>query len=319
MFAEKGAGPLAFDPIYVPKPWGGRRLARFGRVLPEGPIGESWEISGYPGRISGRTDGPGLDELLADHGPSLLGRTPVPGEPFPLLFKYLDAAEDLSVQVHPSAPGPDEGAPKDEAWIVLDAEPGAVLYLGLVRQASADEVRSRAEDGSLPEILRTVEAVAGDCYHVRPGTIHAIGAGVLLAEIQQVSDTTYRLFDWGRTDAAGRSRELHLDQALACACLEADPPEGLRARPRTIEPAIERLVEGPSFTIDRIRPGGGEAIVHRGGRFRILTAVAGTGEVRWSGGVAPIEAGTTLLLPAALGETAIADLSGALILLSFVA
>ncbi len=309
--------PLEFEPHYVEKPWGGGRLGRIlGRTLPPGTrIGESWEISGHPGRVSRLPSGPALDEILVEVAEAVVGRPWAAGDPFPLLFKFLDAGENLSVQVHPGAPTAGGGLPKDEAWYILDAEPGAVLYLGFGRDVSAEEVRARAADGTLPEVLRAIEPRPGDFFHVSPGTVHAIGAGVVLAEIQQVSDTTYRLYDWGRTDREGRPRALHLEESIRHSHLSPEDAARYSPRPRPV-PGGERLLEGANFRVDRLRPGGRRVSLVGSGRFRILTVLAGRGRLSWAAGDVEISAGRTLLLPAILGEVELRD-DGGLLALAF--
>lgn len=309
--------PLEFEPHYVEKPWGGERLGGLlGRTLPSGTrIGESWEVSGHPDRVSRLPDGPALDRLLEIAGEELLGRPRAPGEPFPLLFKFLDATENLSVQVHPGAPTEDGGLPKDEAWYILDAAPGAVLWLGFAADLPADEVRARAADGTLPEVLRAVEPRPGDFFHVSPGTVHAIGAGVVLAEIQQVSDTTYRLYDWGRTDDRGRPRALHVEQSIRHSRLSGGDPARYTPRPRPV-PGGDRLLEGENFRVDRLRPGGRPVALAGSGGFRILTVLAGRGRLSWAEGDVDVSVGRTLLLPAILGEVEIRD-AGDLLALVF--
>ncbi len=320
---QKGEGfvpvsPLHFDPIYVAKPWGGEILRSvLGRSIESAePIGESWELSGYPGRVSRLSDGTGLDHLLEADPEALLGRARRGAEAFPLLFKYLDAGEDLSIQVHPREPGPDGTMPKDEAWWVLEAREGAMLYLGLDREVEEEEIRRRALDGSLPEILRCEPARPGAIHRIHPGTIHGIGGGVVLAEIQQVSDTTYRLYDWGRRGLDGRPRELHLDEALACSSRCPAAEEDLFPVSEAIEGG-ERLFRGPHFHVDRLRPGGNEVASRSGGSFRIVAALGGRGRLVSEGGEFPLARGSTFLLPACLETVTIVDEIGDLDLLLF--
>lgn len=225
--------PLLLEPIYKEKVWGGRSLARMGRPLPGGPeqrIGESWEVadlfetsaSGGGGdaahsRISnGPLAGRTLRDVMKDLAPNLLGSsTPTPSGAFPLLCKYLDARENLSVQVHPSPAYAAEHPTahlKSEAWYVVAAEPGSVLYLGLLEGTTPDALRSAVEDGTVADLMIEVPVEPGDCYYLPSGTCHALGSGIVVAEVQTPSDTTFRVFDWGRTD-----RELHVEEAIACA------------------------------------------------------------------------------------------------------
>jgi len=232
--------PLTFEPILKEKVWGGDRLRAWGKAVRQGArVGESWEIadlastspSGGGGGAArsvvkqGPLAGSTLHEAMALWGADLLGgASPADDGGFPLLVKYLDAQENLSVQTHPSPAyareRPDVHV-KHECWVVLDATPGAVVYKGLTRKVCAEELARSARDGSIVELLKQHPAAPGQCYTLPSGVVHALGAGVLVAEVQTPSDTTYRLYDWGR-----QGRPLHIEQAVACAWLEADdePP-----------------------------------------------------------------------------------------------
>ncbi|MFN3167155.1 MAG: type I phosphomannose isomerase catalytic subunit [Phycisphaeraceae bacterium] len=228
--------PLTFEPIYKEKVWGGRSLEKLGRALPGDKttrIGESWEladlattsVSGGGGNAehsvvaNGPLAGKTIRELMQTHGEALLGPGVAPSSDggFPLLIKFLDARANLSVQVHPS---PEYAAAhrgahlKSEAWYVIDAAPGAVIYKGLKPGVTEDRLREALRvntDEAVVPLLNAIEVRAGDCHYLPSGTLHALGAGVLVAEVQTPSDTTFRVYDWGRTD-----RELHIEQALAC-------------------------------------------------------------------------------------------------------
>lgn len=231
-----GLYPLTFGPIYKQKVWGGRSLTKLGRDLPGDAsvgIGESWEIADLTstsvsggggsaehsvvaeGSLAGKT----IRELIGIYGQSLLGPGVSTSDDggFPLLIKFLDAKENLSVQVHPS-PAYAAAHPgahlKSEAWYVVDAQPGAVIYKGLkpgvTEPILRDAIRANTDEAVVP-LLNAVPAVPGDCHYLPSGTLHALGAGVMVAEVQTPSDTTFRVYDWGRT-----TRELHVEQALAC-------------------------------------------------------------------------------------------------------
>lgn len=206
-------------PSYHVTPWGGERLAKYGKEIGEGHLGESWELSFVPKGESRLADGRTVSEAFSvtDFGSAAEG---MPA--FPVLTKLIDARENLSVQVHPSdayALKREGQYGKSEMWYILEAEEGAGIYLGLREPTDAVTLRRAAEEGRAEELLRFVPVKRGDCFPIPPGTIHAIGAGVLLFEIQQNSTLTYRLYDYGRRDAAGRTRELHLDKALDVADL----------------------------------------------------------------------------------------------------
>ncbi|MBN8645464.1 MAG: class I mannose-6-phosphate isomerase [Planctomycetes bacterium] len=222
--------PLVFEPIYKEKVWGGRSLERLGKRLPAGVnVGESWELADL---ASTSADGGGGDsahskvarggmrgmtirEALMSAGANILGSThAAPGGAFPLLVKYLDAKENLSVQVHPS-PAYAAAHPgahlKTESWYIVDAAPGAVIYKGVKAGVTREAFERHVREGTVVDDLVAVPVKAGDFHHLPSGTCHALGAGVLVAEVQTPSDTTYRVFDWGR-----QGRALHLERALEC-------------------------------------------------------------------------------------------------------
>lgn len=226
------------------------------------------------GPDAGRTLAEVVDERPADFGGGV-----------DLLAKRLDCAQNLSVQVHPTV-----GDPKTEAWVVLDAEPGAGVYLGFREQVAADEVERRARDGSVGELLQFVELEVGDAVLVPAGTVHAIGGGLQLFELQQSSDTTYRLFDWGR-----QGRELHLDAGLACADLGPPPA---RPSPLVQDDGGVRLVSCPYFWIDRVSREHRDVVaLDPGPRWVALHVVAGTAAVDGT----TIGPGDTALVPASAG------------------
>lgn len=231
--------PLVLEPILKEKVWGGRRLAAYGKSLPEGVmVGESWELAdlsstsasggGGDAAISvisnGSMKGKRVRDAIIAWGAGMMGEVKLSAEGgFPLLVKYLDAREHLSVQVHPSAAyaaaHPDAHL-KTESWFVLDAEPGAVIYKGLKDGVTREGLQAAIEGGTVPEVMRSEAAVVGACHTLESGTVHALGAGVLVAEVQTPSDTTYRVYDWA--SKYGRAgRELHVAQAVECASFEA--------------------------------------------------------------------------------------------------
>lgn len=218
--------PLRFQPFFRPTAWGGRRLARFlGKNLPPGlPCGESWEVTDHPSHASvlatANLYGHTLRQLMERHREELLGPAAARFERFPWLIKLLDVHDWLSVQVHPDDVKvrellPGEGA-KSEAWCVLDAEPGSLVYAGLRPGIGPAELRDALRQGTaVADCLHRFVPRPGDVLYLPAGTVHAVGGGVLLAEIQQTSDATFRLYDWDRKDAAGQPRTLHIEQALA--------------------------------------------------------------------------------------------------------
>ncbi|WP_456447212.1 type I phosphomannose isomerase catalytic subunit [Oceanithermus sp.] len=248
---------IELEPRFLPRVWGGRRLAeRFGLETDE-PIGEAWMVFDENRIASGPYAGRVLAEVLPELGEAFLGRAVVEryGYRLPLMVKFLDTADWLSVQVHPDdayarAHEAKSGwLGKAEAWVVLEAEPGAQVIYGVKRPVAREELRAAARDGSILELLNFVPVQKGDVIYVPPGTIHALGPGLLVYEVSQRSDLTYRLYDYGR------GRELHLDRALDVARLEpiALDPLGLRVGPFLSAPHFNLVFQsGPAA----LSPGG---------------------------------------------------------------
>jgi mannose-6-phosphate isomerase len=213
---------LIFKPIFHERLWGGRTLETlFGKSLPANlPIGESWEISDRPGNVSvvnrGPLSGRDLHWLVEHHKEELLGSAPLVNGRFPLLVKILDARETLSLQVHPpaAAAGQLGGEPKTEMWFVAHAEPGAELFAGLKRGVTRREFEEKLRSGGVAECFHRIKVKRGDAMFVPSGRVHGIGAGCVIFEIQQNSDTTYRVFDWNRVGPDGQARQLHIPQSL---------------------------------------------------------------------------------------------------------
>jgi len=293
--------PLTFKPIFKELVWGGRRLEKvLGKPLPpDRRIGESWELVDLPGDMSvvngGDLDGSTLRSLVEKRKLELMGNTPLLDGRFPLLLKFIDAAERLSVQVHPDREAAERlgGRPKTEAWHIIDAAPGCFLYIG-TRPGVTREVFAEAIDEDRVEpLLRKVPVHPGDLIYLPAGTLHAIGEGVLLAEIQQASDTTYRVFDWGRMGLDGRPRPLHVKEAL----------ESIRFDVRVAPldgSGPERLLT-PYFGIERKKGiSGAIAEVIPAGLPRVLIGLSGSGRVHGGGGESQLSKGTTILIPASL-------------------
>jgi mannose-6-phosphate isomerase len=250
MSRNEVSSPLAFEPIFIERMWGGRRLESefHKKVPPQTRIGESWEIVDRPeaqsvvahGPLRGRT----LHELWTQQRDEIFGDVPhVPR--FPLLIKLLDAQEKLSLQVHPpqyvaSRLG---GEPKNEFWYVAAADPDAELFLGFLEPVTRNSFEQKLREGTVIDHVHRIAVHAGDAVFLPAGRVHAIGAGNLLIEIQQNSDTTYRVFDWNRTDpATGTKRELHVQQAIQCIDFED-------VQPQLIQPQGDLLISDRSFEI----------------------------------------------------------------------
>ncbi len=244
--------PLKFEPIFKHRLWGDRKLAEvFGKDLPaEDSIGESWELADLPEDKSRVVNGPLAGETIASvveqFGEEVMG-IGYRGGQFPLLIKILDASDVLSVQVHPDEAAcrrMGKGDPKTECWYVISAEPDAVIYKGVKRGVTPEQFGRAIENGTVAELLDKVHVKQGECHFLPAGTAHSIGAGLLIAEIQTPSDTTYRVFDWNRVDSDGNPRQLHLDEALESIDF------GLSAADL---PATEvgRLVDSEYFKVDK--------------------------------------------------------------------
>ena len=309
--------PLRFAPLVKRYLWGGRRL---GTLLGK-PIGagddyaESWEIADHGADQSVVEGGPlagmTLAQVLAQHQEKLIGRK-ASGRVsrFPLLFKFLDCCRPLSVQVHPNDTAAAKLVPPDlgktEAWIILAAEPGSVIYAGLKRGFDRAALAREVNRGTTELCLHRFEPRVGDCIFVPAGTVHALGAGLVVAEIQQASDTTFRLFDWNRLGTDGKPRTLHVEESLAAIDYAAGPVQP-QIPQQTDRPFVERLVACDKFVLNRWRLSGSEAreqlTVGGDGKFHILAALSG--EAKIEGEPAPLKMGQTLLLPAAAGKVSV--------------
>ena len=279
-------------------PWGGDRLKTvYGKAIPEIPTGESLEISCIPGLESTDDGGRKLSDLIAAHGAAWVGR--YAGKPFPLLLKLIDAREPLSVQVHPDDgyARAHEGGKlgKNEAWLILECPEGAELVYGIQPGTGLETLRRACEQGgAVAPLLRRVKVRPGDVCSIPSGTVHAIGAGILLYEIQQSSDVTYRFYDWDRTDAQGNRRELHLEKAL-----DVTRPE-FTEEPRhwNGQPGVTRMLDEPYFSLDLIRAGEEkEAILPPVRDFGFLTALDGEPVLAWPDGRMALKKGESVFLP----------------------
>jgi mannose-6-phosphate isomerase len=300
--------PLRFHPILRRYLWGGRGLGtELGKPIGEGDdYAESWEVCDRgtdqsvvaTGPLAGTT----LGELVKTRGAELLGRHAGHGR-FPLLFKFLDAQKTLSVQVHPDdaralrLDPPDLG--KTEAWVILKAAPGSLIYAGLKRGFDRHALAREAARGTCDLCLHRFEPRAGDCVFLPAGVVHAIGAGLLVAEIQQSSDTTYRLFDFNRLGPDGRPRELHVEAALEAIDYQYGPAQPQTPQP-TDRPHVERLVACDKFTLDRWRIDA-PCEIGGDGRCHLLAVIGGQVRVAGDPDGALLSTGATILLPAALG------------------
>jgi mannose-6-phosphate isomerase len=249
--------PLAFEPYLRPMPWGGDHLAQWveAPLPPDKVIGEAWLLSDHHAHNSRVANGPlagwTLRRLMQERAAELLGYD---AGRFPLLVKIVDARENLSVQVHPDDAearrwAPAEGG-KTEAWYVLEADPEAVIYLGLKPGVDKATLARELPLGTVPLCLQRHEPRPGQCYLVPAGTVHALGGNLVVLEVQQTSDATFRLYDWGRVDAAGKPRPLHIEAALAC--LKEQPTGAGLKKPQPLPEGGERLAGCEFFAMDRL-------------------------------------------------------------------
>lgn len=304
--------PLIFQPVLKRYLWGGRRLGTvLGKPIGEGnDYAESWEIADHEHGQSivanGLLAGASLHELVVSRGPELLGRH-TPHARFPLLFKFLDCQRDLSVQVHPNDAAaarltpPDLG--KTEAWVVLGAHPGSRIYSGLKKGCDKDALHKALKEGSVENCLHSFEPRPGDCVFIPAGTVHALGAGLLVAEIQQASDTTYRLYDWGRTGPDGKPRPLHVEQALGVIDYSATEILPQQTAPTT-KPSVECLVSCDKFILNRWKLTSDQTLTCDD-RFHILAALDGQFDIESADSTASLVRGQTALLPASLGSASL--------------
>lgn len=282
---------LRFSHTYTSTVWGGDGIRRrFGRDDAPEPCSESWEISAHPAGRSvvrgGKFDGVPLDALVERLGPALVGTKAPDATKFPLLFKVIDARQPLSVQVHPTenTASLTGGEPKSEAWYVLGCSQGASLYAGLRSPVEVDVLRDAVRNGgAIAGLINSIPATEGDFLYIPGGTPHSIGAGLMIYEVQQSSNTTYRLYDWGRVGADGRPRTLHVEEALKSINCNAAPPLIRRGGLKT-----------PYFTIRDVVLREPERLVADGSSFIALFVA--------SGALVGARAGDSLLLPASGGE-----------------
>lgn len=326
--------PLTFAPVLKDYMWGGRNLETIlGRDLPaEKDIAESWEIAAHPNGdvtvANGRLKGTSLAKLFADYGEALVGRHAAWASErgrFPLLVKLLDAQRKLSVQVHPddefalTHEGNELG--KSEMWVVLHAAPDAAIILGVKPATTRETFRDAIRQGNLEEWLHYLPLQAGDFICVPAGSLHAILGGLLIAEIQQNSDTTYRVYDWNRTDAAGNSRPLHVDKALDVINFDQVTPELATARFLGEAEGIGRweLCRTPYFVVERVAMAAGATWEGTGNgmTLEIWGTVAGAASIEGGSETLALPAVQFALVPASLASFSVAARSDALLLRTY--
>ena len=302
--------PLIMKPDYKDYVWGGSRIPSFfNRAIPDGIYAESWEVSDRAegpsvianGPLAGRT----LRSAVAEYGTSIIG-TAAPGTSMPLLIKLIDAAQNLSVQVHPhdKTAGLSGGEPKTEMWYVLDAEDDAKIFAGLKPGTTAEAFRSAVSNNTLEKVLLSFRPKKGDVFFIPGGRVHAIGAGCLLLEVQQNSNTTYRVYDWGRKDSAGKARPLHIDLAMKVIDFE-DSASPLHL-PCGRGPATT-LLDTDWFKLRRLDVRNEMKMESDGSTFFSLFSENGDFSVVTPGGTVACAFGQTCLVPASLRNWSLAS------------
>ncbi|GAB4424972.1 MAG: class I mannose-6-phosphate isomerase [Chloroflexi bacterium OHK40] len=302
--------PIITERRLVQPIWGGSRLAAW-LALPEprpARLGETWQVYDANVVVGGPAAGRTLADLAREFGADLVGsRSAIRyGADFPLLAKFIDAADRLSIQVHPddayahSREAHTGFHGKTEAWYILDAAPGASVTYGLNRPSSREEFAAAVRAGTVEQLMASLPVAPGDVVYVPAGTLHAINAGIVLFEIQQKSDLTYRVYDYGRLDAAtGKPRELHLERALEVSSF-GPAPSG-KVAPLALAPGRDLLVACPYFALERLTLSASYGATTDPGSFEILTVIGGDAELAWSGDSLPLRRGDSVVLPAALG------------------
>lgn len=301
---------LKLKPALKDNLWGGTRLKTDYKMETDMDIiAEAWVLSCHKSGPSvvanGELAGLTLPEAIEKLGDDVLGTKGKAFEFFPILIKLIDAKDDLSIQVHPSdeyALEVEKEYGKTEMWYVVDCDPGAHLYYGFNRQVDKEEFARRIADNTITDVLNKVEVKPGDCFFIEAGTIHAIGSGILIAEIQQNSNTTYRVSDYGRLGADGKPRELHIDKAKEVTVLdEPEYPYGQIAS----ENGVARLASCKYFTVDKLDVDGSARITVDGDSFASLLCLNGEVEVANGGETLTLVPGDCVFIPAASGDVTI--------------
>ncbi len=328
MTDKKYLYPLRFDTIFKEKIWGGTKIKDvLGKdFAPLNNCGETWEISGVPGNLSkvseGVLKGKTLPELIDTYGADLVGKKVYEryGNEFPLLIKFIDAAQDLSIQVHPDdklAKERHDSLGKTEMWYIFQADEGAKLITGFNKDTSKEEYLEHLNSGRLTDILNTETAEAGDAFFIPAGRVHTIGKGLLLAEIQQSSDVTYRIYDFDRTDDEGNKRELHTEQALDA--LDYHHYSDYKTRVKKCINEAVPMVKSQYFQTNLLEFTTGIIREHYDkDSFIIYTCTEGEAEIQTLGQTTKISMGNAVLVPQKFPEVHIRTKSGFKILETFV-
>lgn len=313
----KAKSPMLLRPAGKDYLWGGSRLnEEYLKKIDVTPLAETWECSAHPDGPSTVANGPFKGRLLPDvlrEHPQMLGTHPGCEEGLPVLIKFIDAAKDLSIQVHPDdeyALAHEGQLGKTEMWYVLDAEPGATLVFGFAHEMDEKKVRRSIENGHLMRHLQSVPVHKDDVFFIKPGTIHAIGAGVLIAEIQESSNVTYRVYDYKRKDKDGRERELHVDKAMEVMNFQEEPEvrQQMRVMRYRLGSASEVLCRCKYFQVERVLVSSEHICRVEDNSFQVLLVLDGEMTV----GTLNVRKGDCVFLPAGCGEVKVLGTGGML-------
>lgn len=303
--------PILLKPAFKDYLWGGTRLRTdYGKECDKSPIAESWELSAHKDGESiiagGKYEGLTLSRYIEACGKEVLGARAAAFEQFPILIKLIDAKDKLSIQVHPNdnyALEHEGEYGKTEVWYVMSAEEGACLYYGFDHEISKDEYRRRIQDNTLTEVLKEVKAKKGDVFFIEPGTVHAIGAGLLICEVQQNSNTTYRVCDYGRVGADGKLRELHIDKALEVSTLAPVKAAQAGGSTETKYGCKSQLIaKCKYFTSEKISVCSKACIPLDTQSFRSVIITDGSCTLSCAGGALRLKAGDSVFVPAQNGS-----------------
>ncbi|MEQ8881872.1 MAG: mannose-6-phosphate isomerase [Cyclobacteriaceae bacterium] len=320
--------PLKFNPIFKEKIWGGQKIKTIlGKDFsPLKNCGETWELSGVKGNVSevsnGALKGKSLTQLMNSQGEALLGKKIIQkyGSEFPLLVKFIDANDDLSVQVHPDdilAKKRHDSFGKTEMWYIMQADGGSSLVTGFNREMDKETYLDYFNKGQLMDILNQEKVNAGDVYFIPAGRVHTIGKGLLLAEIQQTSDVTYRIYDFDRVDDQGNQRELHVEEALDA--IDYDFHDNYRTSYTDPKDGKTKLVSCPYFTTNKLRVEKSLDIDHGSlDCFKIYVVLEGKGQIKFDSGVTDISGGEVVLVPASIKKYSLETSGGLTMLESYI-
>jgi mannose-6-phosphate isomerase len=307
---KKALHPLKFQPILKDKIWGGKKLNQYlNKDSDSRQLGESWEISAVPEDVSvvsnGQLKGMSLQELLETYKSDLLGKKNYQhfGNDFPLLIKFIDAKEDLSIQLHPDdklAKKRHNSFGKTEMWYVMQADKDANLIVGFNQKMTQEKYLSHLKNKTLPRILNFDKVKEGDTYFIEAGRVHAIGSGVLLAEIQQTSDVTYRVYDWDRRDSDGNERELHNE--IATDAIDFNMKDNFRVHYKKRKNTSNKMVSCPFFTTNYLELDSEIEKKNTIDSFLIYICVDGEVEISTASTTDMISKGETLLIPAMIKD-----------------